>query len=503
MHPLTRGAALACALFGALATGAFAQQDVPFTTLAQGNFAPGSPPAGRHVITNEQELRALNLDQAIGGPIDWSSETVLAVFMGTQSSGGYGISIDRITHEQLATILPVPAPPPAYLNTVYVSERTPSGPAISVITSPFHVVKIRSLPGGFSFQAGAPPPPPPVGQPFREVKLHTQIYDGGQWPWTSDVVVEANGDVSVLRSHPTALVMPIYGQASAAELRQLTDAVRGARVGTLPNPLDVVIPMHLIAEPFSLTVSSPIPALAGETSGQYGYYGQYDAKLRPLISVIESIKARLMAEFGTRAISGRVRISAGQVVIQDGGERYAVSNADQASILRKFRGRTVEVRGRASQAPGGGYDLEVARIVNPEPVDQGLMVYLENNDAKVFYDGATRITEGRLARLLRDADGERVTLKGYAFRDGAGEVESVFVDQVRGTALRFSSLRVSGQWTGYVRPGEQVWVQQLSRTGRYVRVEGANGSGYLRVNALRIGEPVPLHSGLSGALAGN
>ena len=40
-------------------------------------------------------------------------------------------------------------------------------------------------------------------------------------------------------------------------------------------------------------------------------------------------------------------------------------------------------------------------------------------------------------------------------------------------------------------------------TDRYIAVEGANGSGYLRVNALRIGEPVPLHSGLSGALAGN
>ncbi|MEZ6186644.1 MAG: protease complex subunit PrcB family protein [Planctomycetota bacterium] len=502
MHFLLTRGAFACLLFGALATGALAQQDVPFTTLAQGGFAPGAPPAGQHVIRSQQELSALGLDQAISTPIDWASETVVAVFAGTKPSGGYGISIDRITHEQLATILPVPAPPPSYLNTVYVSESAPSGPAITVLTSPFHVVKLRALPGRYSF-ATAQPQPPAV---FAEVKLSTQTYQGapgGQFPWTREVTVEASGAVSVLRSHPAAFVVPIYGQATPAELRRLEDAVRGARLSTVPDPLDVMIPMHLIAEPFRLHVSSTIGVLAGRTSGQFDYYGHYDAKLRPLIDTVGQISARLVAEYGTQAVRGRVRISGGEVVIQAGSERYAVQGADMAATLRQFRGRTVEVRGRANQIGGSSYQLDVARIVNPEPLEQGLIVSFANGDAKVYYDGGERLTEGPLSYLLRRESGRRVTLRGYAFRDAAGAVESVFVDQVRGTATGFVALTHSGQWAGYLRAGDEAWIQRLSFTRRYGLVEGPTGTGYARLSSLQIGAPVPLHTGMSGALGGN
>lgn len=649
MHSLTlTKALLALALFGAAAGQAVAQQDVSFTTLARGAYGPTMGP-GQHVVTSEQQFRDLRLDQVVNGPIDWNTETVIAIYMGAQSSSGYSTEITRITHEQLATILPVPTPPPAFLNTVYFRETTPSGPALTVITNPYHVVKIRTRPGRFLFTNGGsiqPPPPPPPGngplafttelssvqagprtaktrairsgaelsqfladwsaplapnvnvdwanemligialgtkpagaevkitaitrddgssappgfptpmppyratvtvnyevaqnptfapgtsypvhlvklqrtpasdlvlflpnspshtQPFNEIRLNTQTWTGspgGQFPWTTDVEVKANGEVAVLRSHPAAMVAPIYGQATAAELRQLADAVRGARMSTVPDPLLVMIPMHVIAEPFRLTVSSPISDLDGSTGGQLGYYGQWDAQLRPLMSVLDQIRGRLQAEFGTRAVEGRVRISAGAVVIQDGSDRYEVQNADQARILRRFRGRTVEVRGRATQVNGGSFELDVARLVNPEPFDQGVMTYEENGDVVVFYDGDRRIAEGRLSRLLRGESGNRVTIQGYAFRDAAGEVESVFVGAVRGTATRFSSLRLNGQWAGYVRAGEQAWIQRLSATRRYALVEAPNGTGYLRVDALRIGEPVPLHGGLSGALGG-
>jgi len=647
-------AVLALALCGAVGQ-AVAQQDVSFTTLARGSYGPSGPP-GQHVVTNEQQFRALQLDQVVNAPIDWTSETVVAIFMGAQSSSGYSTEITRITHEQLATILPVPGPPPAYLNTVYYRETTPTGPALTVITTPYHVVKLSTRPGRFVFSNGGsiqppppPPPPPPLvgngplafnevlhevqagprtaktqlirdsaqlsqfladwsgplapnvqvdfsthmligialgrraagadvkitaitrndgsttppfpgfptpmppyiatvtvnydviqnptiiggtsfpvqlvevprlpgsdqvlflpngpshNQPFNEIRLNTQTFSGspgGQFPWTTDVEVKANGEVAVLRSHPAAMVAPIYGQATAAELRQLADAVRGARMSSVPDPLLVMIPMHVIAEPFRLTVSSPISDLDGSTGGQLGYYGQWDAQLRPLMSVLDQIRGRLQAEFGTRAFQGRVRISAGEVVIQDGSDRYEVQNADQAKILRRFRGRTVEIRGRATQVNGGSFELDVARIVNPEPFDQGVLTYEENGDVVVFYDGGRRIAEGRLSRLLRGESGNRVTIQGYAFRDAAGDVESVFVGAVRGTATRFSSLRLNGQWAGYVRAGEQAWIQRLSATRRYALVEAPNGTGYLRVDALRIGEPVPLHGGLSGSLGG-
>ena len=80
-----------CLPVSALASG------VQFETVSQRAYG-GPPTAGNAVALTAAEADATGLTQLLppGAQIDWDTEMLLGVFMGTRSSGGYSIAIEQI-----------------------------------------------------------------------------------------------------------------------------------------------------------------------------------------------------------------------------------------------------------------------------------------------------------------------------------------------------------------------------------------------------------------------
>jgi len=626
------------ALAGAGVPGVAAADPVQFETVAKNVMGPFGA-AKNEVIRSEQELRDAGLDQYVSSPnVDWNTEMVVAVLMGTRNSGGYSIEVESIEREQLLQILPVPGPPPAYELVVSVRETSPAPgqPVPMVITAPFHIVKLArsSDPvrfeaaggsGGAGFDAinraqstgginwasddirvdaqgdvryqqmsltgtfgpvtgkataaelraledavaaarfhdmpdqlgGGAGTPPVIGFPlesftymveggpqgdekveggrpvadpdvaariarvdaaldaiitrvrandaFETISLETQRFTGGfgpQWPLTQEIRVDKDGAVDVLQSHPTALFAPIRGQATPAEMRALEDAVRAADLPSIPSPLPVVTPMHVQSEPFTLSTTG---ANAASVSGQYGYYGQWDGRLRPVVDALEAIADRVKGSFGTRELKGTVEVTNGQVEIVHPAERAVVSNAEKADVLRRFRGLDVKVRGRVATNAQGEQEIEVEEILNPQPAADIEATVEEQSGEPVLFISSPFVmtwspevvTHGRARHGLRLAVGERASLRAWLFTDANGVAREAYVEHVDGTSDRFSVLRTRGHWTGFARPGQDVEVLGLTRSGDYAYVR-ATGRGYVHVSRIDVGHPIPLHSPTGG-----
>jgi hypothetical protein len=110
-------------------------QTVPFRTVAKGQG--GGAPSGRRSLTIRGERRWRKLWDALGDggeppEIDFASEMLIAVTQGRQPSGGHAIRIERIERTGKGRLVKVVETQPAR-----------GCPASGVITSPYHVVRVR------------------------------------------------------------------------------------------------------------------------------------------------------------------------------------------------------------------------------------------------------------------------------------------------------------------------------------------------------------------------
>ncbi len=109
------------------------------TSLAGGSFC-GIEHAGEIIITSGEDWVNLWEKVHLGiypqkqlPEVDFSRETVLAVFMGTRSTGGYSIEITRACKKNDGI--------KAFAET---SSPSPGDLVTTVITRPFHIVKINT-----------------------------------------------------------------------------------------------------------------------------------------------------------------------------------------------------------------------------------------------------------------------------------------------------------------------------------------------------------------------
>lgn len=157
------GALAALLLLGGVAS---AQTAVPFQTLAQGTRGNNGP-ARNLVIRSEQDLRRTGVARLIpaGTRVDFNHEMIVAVFMGDQPSGGYGLVITSVERTMLPRPMINPPPPAQYALTVAVQERRPAPGSIqpSIMTSPYHVVKLARSKDRVAFRAYPLFRPPVVG----------------------------------------------------------------------------------------------------------------------------------------------------------------------------------------------------------------------------------------------------------------------------------------------------------------------------------------------------
>ena len=132
------------------------------------------------------------------------------------------------------------------------------------------------------------------GAAFQAVQLtYDKATSDGEWEHS--VRIEVDGRVTVERSRPaTKQHQLVEGQASAAELRGLTEAVIGARLGTIPASLLTGIP-SLNPQYFRLVVQGE-GACAGETGGEQRRYGEFADRIGPLVGAALKIAKRVRSE---------------------------------------------------------------------------------------------------------------------------------------------------------------------------------------------------------------
>lgn len=138
----------------------------------------------------------------------------------------------------------------------------------------------------------------PGTKDFDSISLQTQEMLSNSSPFffkSKTVEIDKDGDVVVKQSSPFAKYAPIKGKATDKEFRQLAQLVGQARLGdNIPSPLDVPLPMWMINNPFTLECKAQSPVNKAKITGQLGTYGQYDARLRPLINMIRKIGERVL-----------------------------------------------------------------------------------------------------------------------------------------------------------------------------------------------------------------
>lgn len=626
------GALLGMLLLGA--AGVVSAQDVAFETVSKGaNGGYGAP--ANHVIRTQQELVASGVDRLVpqGTQIDWTRDMVIAVLMGTKSTGGYSVEVTGIKRQQMMTIAIYPPPPPSYYLEVSADHRSPApGSMVTMaLTAPFHVVKLRKSADRVDFVASAPAfdaversvrsaiaqsrirvgaggdvtfARSGMGSVFptinaratagelralesavRSARLHevpanitpgslpaggsvfTLEVEGGANPHTItgayglegahqarlrlvydaldaigarianqpaprafsvinygltkgltshavSLFLFADGSATVQRSTPTALIAPVRGAASAAELDAVERAVRGARVASIPDQLPV--PIHIVAgDTFELDVAADQAALAGKVAGEPGYLQTYEARLRPLFVALDAIVTRLAPEAPqVDEAKGTVRVQGGEVyLVEQPGLKYRITNRAFADVIRKFPGRTVKVAGNIaphiavvpSPSSPVTIDVEVTSILYPERrTDEHIQVQAGSN--RVYVQGDQVTAFGPPARALRLFAGRSHVVDGWLWLDSNSRPDVLYVEAVSARAREFSVLTRNGQWAGYVRKNQRV--ELLGFRGNAALVRAGSRTGYVATSRLDAGEvPVPLHTpsstpGLSGSLPG-
>lgn len=313
-----------------------------------------------------------------------------------------------------------------------------------------------------------------------------------------------DGSATVQRTRPNALIAPVHGQATAAELDLVRDAVRGARLASIPTQLPT--PIHIVAgDTFRVEVASDDAALAGSTQGEPQYLQQYDARLRPLIEACTAIIDRLAPEAPqVEEAKGIVRVSGNTVSLFESAQRIYRLSGPARAIAAKFPGKTVKVEGRTRSVSGPITRFEATAVLYPSPVTDGSVQVQPGSTLRFFLQGQRlRRVTGPAAEVLRAFPGRSHVVDGYLFEVNATPDE-LYVEAVAGKAKAFSPLLRNGQWAGYVTKGQAVEV--LAINGQDALVRAGSRSGWTRLSRLEVGEvPVPLHGptpGLTGSVPG-
>ena len=123
-----------------LISGCTQQKQINFETISKGYYS-GHNEKKDYVINSQNEWVKLwnkTMSNQIPlpevPPVDFSKNTIIAVYQGSHSTGGYSIEITRIIEEDDQVI-------------VYVKESSPSPGAevTQAFTQPYHIVKTQKI----------------------------------------------------------------------------------------------------------------------------------------------------------------------------------------------------------------------------------------------------------------------------------------------------------------------------------------------------------------------
>lgn len=295
-----------------LGAGLASAQSIGFETVGGGSTGPFGP-AKNTVVKSAAELTSSGVRALLspGTQLDFQTEMVIAVQMGTRNTGGYGIEVKGITRTQL--------PGGGYALDVTVESRSPApGDMVTMaITSPFHVVKLRRFASDqVRFVA------PAAGQAFDLVERSISSLPRGE----SVRIERATGKVVLQRTQLGALIAPIEGTATQAELDALAAALTANDFKGLPASIPPPSPAPMDYPYLRLKVTGG--SQAHEVRGLAGFHpASVAARLRAVNDAIDAIVSRVGAppafDVVERSISSlprgehvRIERATGKVVLQ-------------------------------------------------------------------------------------------------------------------------------------------------------------------------------------------
>lgn len=360
----------------------------------------------------------------------------------------------------------------------------------------------------------------PPGAAFDALEYSKKRWLGGK---QKALQLFADGRLTIEQSSnggPGSVASLTQGQATAQELSAIQQAVRAARLGSIPAQLPK--PVHVVpGDSFSLSAAGSEAALAGATAGEPGFYGDYDARLRPLIDALDALVDRVLdGGNGTPPAPAPNRIAGMLRVMQPGGVfldtkpgRSFRLEGDLADGLARFAGRRAEVEGHSVGMIGGLIGVtptsgplpallsrfRVERVISPVRLDDARLFVLADGKLRLF-NGGTAQNGGPAAEVIsRLGSGRILQVSGWLFGGSLnaqpgepGLPAELDAESVAGRTRTFCQLRSeSGAWLRNLGGHHPLRVLALVGDRALVEVDGQRG--FLRINWIEVGSvPTPL-----------
>jgi hypothetical protein len=333
---------------------------------------------------------------------------------------------------------------------------------------------------------------------------------------TISTSVNLRGEVTVQQQWALKEIhyMPVHGQVPENLIDDLNAAISYARVGELPADMAPVGALH-IQKSFKLRVNT-IDGQRHETQGDADHLPtQYRFRMERVFDAATAVRDHLLTHAGREEFKGTVQVNGDTVTLEGPHTSVEIIDPATARLVRNWEGRTVKLEGELQQLAPNSAVIRDATVLYPRhQADLRALVVMDAAGAPTLVYGfgaaAGKVpTFGAASAALALGEGNTVTVDAYTFLDANERPEEYFVASVQATVKRFSWQTIRGTITGYLRRGDVVQIDRLSRTGRYARTSDHETTGYVRVNRLQVGDaagPQPFApaagAGITGSLPG-
>ncbi|HBP19409.1 MAG TPA: hypothetical protein DEA08_16670 [Planctomycetes bacterium] len=305
---------------------------------------------------------------------------------------------------------------------------------------------------------------------FSEVIVETDDKKGSQpagLPLWQTVSVDWEGNVEIRHFSPFHSDR-FRGTATRAELDALEAAVKGARLGSIPDKFS--------AAPWGdkFEVKSSSSRLSGKTAGSKYKLGRYRSRLEPMLDAILPIAERIVnpPRLPGNQRRGRIEVRGWTTYFNLGGNRrYEVEPRAMAEELAALEGEWITVEGTLSGSSSWNREIEIKKLIDIEEGSvSGKLV------SKTRLESGGREIELRasedVADLLEALEGQDLELVGFV-KQGPRGVKWMAVSGVRA--------RMTDRSYPF-EAGEVVTLTEVSTSGRYFDAVNDEGrtSSFLR-----------------------
>jgi len=283
--------------------------------------------------------------------------------------------------------------------------------------------------------------------------------------------IRPDKSVEIARSSPTARFALVTGQATAAEHLALVTALNAASLSTIAQAIPDPNTYIVAPTTFSLEVTSAVAANQNTIGGSLGVYGQWSARLAPVMQAIQVIENRLLG--GGASGDDHGNDVAGATELDSTANHTTAGEINPAGDVDFFRVVDPTPIIMIYPPPQKTYTIEASVVGNMDTVidvyaADGTTLLGTNDDAAGLGMGSrVAVTIGQGSLLYVKVRHYSATGQGtYAIRATGGSQPGAGVDDHGNSAAAATQIQVGGaatagsigaagdvDWFKFVQPG--------------------------------------------------